>query len=124
MKRRRPVRRGPHLTAAARNVRPIVRVYPHQAPDPPRQGDTPARPARVPIVTFQNRAGILSVMADRFLLRLRAPDPSAATPGFGSHPWTERANIRRPPAEAYGSQFGLDPTGKGMAAVPLAGVPS
>lgn len=120
---RRQVRRGPTLTAAQRNIRPVVQVYPQRAPDRIRQGDTPARPARVPIYTAQNRAGIKAVAGWPFLVRMRAPSPQASRPRGRQRPWVERSNIARPPSEAYGSQFGLDPTGKGMTAVPLAGVP-
>lgn len=99
----------PTLTAAERNVRPALRVHPHEAPEPPRDGATPTRPARWPIVTFQNIAAIQAVMQNEFGVPLWAPSPQAATTlVLGTHPegvqpFRERANIDRGEYVPYGS---------------------
>lgn len=102
----------PTMTAPSRNVRPLVRVSPQEAPDPPRQGDTPSRPAKVQVATFQNVAAILSVMRDNFIPGgIYAPQFGAAVNysharGQGSKyvaPWMERTNIVRLEPRAYGS---------------------
>lgn len=105
---------GTTFTAAELNVRPIVKVYPHQAPDNARQGDTPSRPARVPIVTFQSIASILSVQKDIYDGdELWAPVHVADTTSLaGFHTervgtWNERTNIRRPESQPYGSRYEL-----------------
>lgn len=105
---------GPSVTAAERNVRVPVQVYPHEAPDPIRQGDTPSRWAKVPVVTFQNIAYILAQQKDNWGEdMLWAPDHTAAVnysvpynSGYISR-WRERSNIAKDQAVAYGSMFEL-----------------
>lgn len=93
-------------TAGEANVRPIEGVGTQRSPDPIRQGDTPSRPARMPIVVFS----ILGpIAANYFGVRIHAPQHTAATPRGLQHPFVERVNIKRPQATAYGSQFVLDP---------------
>lgn len=105
---------GLDMYAAERNVRPIHDVYPQQAPDPVRQGDTPSRPARMPIVTFQAVADWLSVQRDDFAGDLWAPINLASTttsPGGNTQAvlrWNERVNMERPMYEPYGSKMELD----------------
>lgn len=111
-KARREPRVGASMTAAARNVRPKIKVYPHKAPEQPRQGDTLARPARMPIAVFQAIAPILSVMQDSFGYLLFAPTHHAQTlQGPGDQlEWAERSNIIRYNSTPYGSLFALEAT--------------
>jgi hypothetical protein len=107
--RKRSVRIPPKWTAALRNVRATEHFSIHQAPEAPRQGDTPARPARVPVVTFNSAASIRAVMEDDFRFAIIAPNPGAQVLNGHQAPWNERANIHRRQAEAYGSLVTLDP---------------
>jgi hypothetical protein len=63
----------------------------------------------MPIVVFQAIRPIKSVMSDFFRVKIVAGNRTAATPYGVQSALPERANIRRPPAEAYGSLFELDP---------------
>lgn len=107
--KRREVLMQPDMTAAARNVRPYEIYSPHEAPEAPRQGDTPARPSRMPIVTFSSAAAIRAVMEDDFRLSIVAPYPGAQPLGGRQAPWGERLNIHKRSAEAYGSLLTLNP---------------
>lgn len=104
----------PMLTPAERNVRPREEVYPQDSPTPPAQGDTPARPARYPFVTFQAIAPILSVMRDEFIGSLQGPVNNASVNfwrGGNSgyiQPWGERVNVHRDPSRPYGSSMTLE----------------
>jgi len=108
-----PALAGPNITAAARNVRPPLKVYPQNAPEDIRQSDTPSRWAHYPIATFQNIAGILSVMSDEFGHRLTAPQHIARTTEWegGDSDKTLRfrkgINIEKRPSVPYGSLFQL-----------------
>jgi hypothetical protein len=93
----------------ARNERLTEAIGPQRAPDPIRAGDTPARPARMQFATYFAIRAIKSVMADTFKVRAVAPNHVAATPRGSQLAFTERTNIRRPPAQAYGSMYELDP---------------
>lgn len=95
------------LTSAELNVRPVEGVGEQRAPDPIRQGDTPARPARMPIVVFGTHRGPVATF---FGVRTIAPNHVAAIPKGRQLPTVERTNIRRPPAIAYGSIYELDPS--------------
>lgn len=103
----------PMLTPAQRNVRPLEKVYPHDAPTPPAQGDTPARAARYPFITFQAVAPIESVMKDDFIGSLQGAINTAAVNfwrGGNSqyvNRWGERVNVTRTPSEPYGSSMAL-----------------
>lgn len=105
---------GLDMYAAERNVRPVLDVYPQQSPDPPRQGDTPSRAARMPVVTFQAVADWLSVQEDRFRADLWAPINIASTTSRGGQHteavlrWNERSNMESPRNQPYGSGFELD----------------
>ena len=105
---------GLDMYAAERNVRPILDVYPQQSPDPIRQGDTPSRPARMPIVTFQAVSDWLGVQRDDFAGDLWAPINLASTttsPGRNTNAvlrWNERVNVGTPEYEPYGSKMELD----------------
>lgn len=97
------------LTAELVHVRVPVQKCPQQAPDPIRQGDTPARPA-VSEVTFwwhdQTRT-----QEDRFTMGHIPRDPRIAGLQRGrmsSDP--QRVNIPVPSHVAYGSLFQYAPT--------------
>lgn len=100
---------GPDRTAAQRNVRMFERVYPHRAPEAPRQGDTPARPARMPTYVALSMASIRAVQKDEFLYELWAPELQVQQLYGNQAPFMERANIVRPSSIAYGSMFALQP---------------
>lgn len=103
--RRRPAAGTGHAqrSMVERNVRPLEIYSPHQSPDPPRQGDTPARPSRMPIVSFFNIAGYKAVMSDEFWLSILARKQHAATLHGPTGRYGERANIHKPAADAYGN---------------------
>lgn len=119
----------PSLTAPMRNVRPVEAIHEHGPTtpfEPIRYGETPCRPARMPIFTSLNIAGIHAVMRDTFWLNIWRSSPIASTPGRGGQQaWREKVNIRRRDSEAYGSQFVLDPEHPGgLTGRPMyAGVP-
>lgn len=86
-----------------KNERAYETIAPQQAPDAPRQGDTPARPARRPVFLSLAIAAIQSVSQQEHFVRMDAPSPSADMPRGAMHPWDERVNIERTMPNAYGS---------------------
>lgn len=106
---RRQVRIPPVMTAALRNVRATEHFSIQEAPDPIRQGATPARPARQQIVTWMSKASIRAVMEDDFRFSIVAPYPGAQPLDGRQGPWDERINIHKRSAEAYGSLLTLSP---------------
>jgi hypothetical protein len=114
--KRRPAQGPGHAqrSAAALNVRPVEQISAHQAPDPVRYGDTPARPARMPIVTFLNIAGYKAVMSDDFWLSILARKQHASTLHGPTGGYGERSNVYKPAADAYGNlilMYPQDPVG-------------
>lgn len=96
----------PLRTAAERNVRPPVEVFPQEAPDAPRYGDTPSRWAHMPVVTFRLDDPIdeaLFVMPQLEVQRARN------TPRGRQSPMGARTNITVPQHVAYGSLFTANP---------------
>jgi hypothetical protein len=108
---RRPALGTGHETrsASARNVRPTEQFSRHQAPDQIRQGDTPARPSRMPIYTALAIAPYKAVMQDEFWISILARQQHAATLFGHSGEFGERANIHKPDADAYGNLFLMNP---------------
>lgn len=107
LKRREPKSSGPHVFYAEANVRPVEPIAAQDAPDPVRQGDTLSRPARMPKVVFTNIPGILAIDFPYFSYPLFAA-AHAAHYLLGPGPqlsWDERANIRKPISEPYGSTY-------------------
>lgn len=106
-----PNERPPTFAPSQLNAR-LTEVIAHQeAPDPPRQGDTPARVSRRPMYSVIARRQMRAVMAEHqsgvmgktaFELFLSAPQGKSLT-------WDERVNIKRGPSEAAGSRFQLSP---------------
>jgi hypothetical protein len=91
-------------------------VYPQAAPDPIRQGDTPARLSRRPVAFMQlNIAewgmGIApDFLADNPHPLLRRPVGNVSNYQLNAraqNPVGIRPNVYRPPAIAYGSLFSL-----------------
>lgn len=107
--RREPLE-PPVMTPASRNVRVIEPVPPQESPEPPRQGDTPARPAAKQVAIFQAIAPIHAVMQDFFHYpKLMPLDNNRHVLTGDQQPWEERANLARIPAVAYGSLVTMDP---------------
>lgn len=113
---RRPVRVGPTLTAAQRNVRPFENIVPNDLPDPIRSGDfvnegKPWGKSRMPIFTSMAKEQIHSVMEDEFGRKpvLVPAAPNAAVPRGKQLPFKERTNIQRQQSTAYGSLVSLNP---------------
>lgn len=101
------IHQGPVWTAAERNVRVPVGVHAHAAPDPPREGFTPSRPAMTQVVTFAYDTTV--AMGDA---RFQAPNlvwnPVVARPPGRQAPHQLRQNIPVPAHIAYGSMLALN----------------
>lgn len=89
---------------------PVI-VAPHEAPDPPRRGATPARHAENRSVNFFFNPGQFSLLgfAGEFShgrsMGKQQFSPLADYPLAAAKIDQERANIRRPQPVTYGSQF-------------------
>jgi hypothetical protein len=84
--------------------RPDLGVFHQEAPDPIRQGATPARPARWPIAVLTGIDPQL-VAEGRFVAAILGPHPHASFPLSRMTPDRLRTNIEVPPHIAYGSLF-------------------
>jgi hypothetical protein len=105
--KRRESPRGPTVTYAEANVRPVEPIGAQDAPDPVRQSDFVSRAARWPKAIFTNIPGIQSVMNDEFGFPLFAPQPHAhflVGPG-PQLTWDERTNIQGGRSAPYGSSY-------------------
>lgn len=93
------------------NARPAEIIGAQRAPDPPRQGDTPTRPARMPVYVSTAIDAYHAVMQDDFFVRLWGfgPAPQIAMPQGRMAAFADHGNIRSPQATPYGSQFSLQP---------------
>lgn len=123
--RRRELPHPPVLAAPIANARALELIGPARGYDPPHAGeDTPARPARMPVHVSLAINAIQAVMFDRFYIRGEAPPPQVAQPKGRMTAFRQRANIRSPRPQAYGSQFAYvaEPVGA-YGAIPLAGMP-
>jgi hypothetical protein len=98
---------GAHMTAAERNVRPAVSVFPQEAPDAPRQGAVRSRPPQIPVVTFSydQEAWITGDLIAPNLVH----DPTASVVRGKQNPEVLRQNINVRNHVAYGSLFTYDP---------------
>lgn len=108
---RRVAERSPQLAPSQLNERLTENINPQKAPDPPRYGDTPARPARQPRYAVLAVRQIRSVMHDgqagvigktEFEQAVSSPDGKLLT-------WDERTNILHQVPTPYGSGFQLIP---------------
>ena len=101
----------PNLSPAQLNERLYELVAPQKAPDPPRQGDVPARPARMPMYSVLAMRQWRAVMADMqsAVMGKTAFEQFVSEPRGKSLSWDERANIQREYAQAYGNNFTVVP---------------
>lgn len=106
----------PVWTPAMRNVRVGIGVFPQQSPDAPRQGDIPARPAKLQIQTAFYDTGAWSAEGFAFghAGNVDIAGDLASAPYGLQAPWNERANMTPPQHVAYGSLFQYQPTVYGM----------
>ncbi len=114
---RKPAERPPTLSPSQLNERLREIIAPQQAPSKPRQGDIPARPARMPMYAVLAKKQIRAVMHDGQAGAIGKTefDLLTSSPQGKSLTWDERANIEHNPAEAYGSRFAVSPqTGQEM----------
>lgn len=102
---------GATWTAAERNVRVPLTFGPQESPDPIREGATPARAAKVQVVTFAYDMG-QQIGAEDFTFgeNVDIRGDLASVPYGGHLAWGERANIAPPQHVAYGSLFQSTPT--------------
>lgn len=105
--RKAQIHQGPTLTAAERNVRVPVDVYPQASPDPPRDGFVPTRHAVIQIATFAYDMGH-SLDDPRFQAPNLEWNPIAAQPAGRQTPHTLRQNIVPPQHVAYGSLLAMN----------------
>lgn len=107
----KPAERYPTYAPAQLNARPVEVIAPQKAPDPPRQGDTPARIARMPIYSMIGRRQWRMAMADHQagVMPKKAFDLFVSSPQGKSLSWDERVNIAHGNPEAFGSRFQVSP---------------
>lgn len=105
--RKAELHQGPTLTAAERNVRVPVSVAPQAAPDPPRQGFVPSRPAMVQVAVFAYDMGH-SLDDPRFQAPNLEWSPVIARPAGRQTPHTLRQNIVPAQHMAYGSLLAMN----------------
>jgi len=107
----KPAETTPTLAPSQLNARLREVIAPQQAPSKPRQGDVPARPARMPMYAVLALRQKRSVMAygQAGVVPKAAFDIAVSSPRGKSLTWDERINIERQQAEAYGSRFTVTP---------------
>ena|ERR1700742_3798549 len=107
----KPAERTPTFAPAQLNARLTEVIAHQQAPDHPRQGDTPCRVARMPMYSVVAKRQWRSVMAEHqcgvmgktaFELFVSAPQGKSLT-------WDERINIEHRNNEPRGNRFTLSP---------------
>lgn len=109
--RTKPAATTPLLAPWQLNDRLPEVINHQQAPEKPRQGDTPARRARMPMyavlakqekraVMAYGQAGVVSKTA--FALAVGSPQGKSLT-------FDTRVNINRRESEPYGSRYGVTP---------------
>lgn len=110
--------KGQRVTAATRNVRPTEAIFPQQAPDAPRQGDVPARPARMPVAVMSDPTMFGGWGVDEFIPMgknlTRRLNEAGIPRGVSTQSVSPRPNLDRPPSLAYGSLFDLSPQNYGF----------
>jgi len=108
---RKPAESTPILSPSQLNARLREVIAPQEAPSKPRQGDVPARPARMPMYAVLAKRQKRAVMHDgqsgvlgktEFELLTSSPQGKSLT-------WDERANIERGQPEAFGSRYAVSP---------------
>lgn len=106
-----PAERPPTLAPAQLNERLREQIAHQQAPDRPRQGDVPARPARRPMYSVLAKRQIRAVAALHQVgpIGKTAFDLLLSSPQGKSLTWDERVNIDRGPAETLGGRYRISP---------------
>lgn len=101
----------PTLTPSQYNELAVEIVAPQKAPSPPRQGDVPARTARMRLYESLNIRKIRAVAYDAQsgVMGKREFEHFIQMPQGKSLSWDERANIQRNQARSYGSFFTVVP---------------
>ena len=101
----------PTLAPSQLNERLYEQVAPQQSPEKPRQGEIPARPARMPMYSVLAMRQWRSVMADMqsAVMGKTAFEQFVSEPLGKSLSWDERANIQREYPQAYGNNFTVVP---------------
>jgi hypothetical protein len=108
---RKPAETTPTLAPSQLNARLREVIAPQQAPDKPRQGDTPARAARMPmyaVLAMRQKRAVMNY-AQSGVIPKSAFRIAVSSPQGKSLTWDERINIERREAEAYGSRFTVSP---------------
>lgn len=107
----KPAERYPTLAPSQLNARLTEVIAHQQAPDHPRQGDTPARVARMPMYSVVAKRQMRAVMAEHQsgVMGKTAFDLFLSTPQGKSLTWDERINIKRGSPETLGSRFQVSP---------------
>lgn len=108
---RREAANDPVRSPSQLNERLYEVIAPQKAPDPPRQGDVPARPARMPIYSVLAMRQIRAVAAlhQSGVMGHTAFELFTSNPEGKALSWDERANIYRRQPEAYGTNFNVVP---------------
>lgn len=111
VERIKPAETTPVYAPSQLNDRLREIIAPQEAPSKPRQGDVPARPARMPmyaVLALRQKRSIMEhaqsgvVPKTTFGLVVGAPQGKSLA-------WDERVNIQRRQSEAYGSRFTVTP---------------
>lgn len=107
----KPAERTPTFAPAQLNARLTEVIAHQQAPDHPRQGETPCRVARRPMYSVIARRQMRAVMAEHQsgVMGKTAFQQFVSSPQGKSLTWDERVNIKRGNSEAAGSRFQLSP---------------
>jgi hypothetical protein len=107
----KPAETTPTLSPSQLNARLREVIAPQQAPSKPRQGDVPARPARMPmyaVLAMQQKRAVMGYAQSGVVPKAEF-DIAVSSPYGKSLAWDERINIERQQAEAYGSRFTITP---------------
>ena len=108
---RKPAETTPILAPSQLNDRLREVVAPQESPSKPRQGEIPARPARMPmyaVLALKQKRAVMA-MAQSGVLPKTAFALFVSSPQGKSLTWDERANIERHQPEAFGSRFAVSP---------------
>jgi hypothetical protein len=113
----------PYLAGQYKNLRPPLAYAPRTAPRDPRELPAPTRASRMPVFLYTAIGAFKAVSSQDNFVRLYAPNPHAAQPRGTMTPFRRYGNIRNERPTAFGSQWILDPSGEGLTATPMAGMP-
>lgn len=110
--RTKPAATTPLLAPWQLNERLTEVINHQQAPDKPRQGDTPARVARRPMYAVLAKQEKRAVMAygQSGAVPKTVFDIAVSSPQGKSLSFDTRVNINRRESEPYGSRYGVNPS--------------